>query len=221
MSTNIADAVPRLKRLIPRLRGKRIGVLGDLMLTATSGDGFATFAGSGRSRGGFRGAKRVPGGAGNVSANIAALGARVEAFWGYGNDSPGALCKNVFAPRTSVTKAPVRLADLRRQGEAPAARRVQDPAGDKTRRQHASRIGFCSRRRECGSCVEEIQNYNAAVRTDIPVQSERQGRAAHRRPRGAEVELGEYHRHAAFEAYAVTCGLPSPLVGCGSIAARR
>src|SRR5260370_6109318 len=32
MSTNIADAVPRLKRLVPRLRGKRIGVLGDLML---------------------------------------------------------------------------------------------------------------------------------------------------------------------------------------------
>ena len=32
MPTNIADAVPRLKRLIPRLRGKRIGVLGDLML---------------------------------------------------------------------------------------------------------------------------------------------------------------------------------------------
>ncbi len=28
MSTNIGDAVPRLKRLIPRLRGKRIGVLG-------------------------------------------------------------------------------------------------------------------------------------------------------------------------------------------------
>src|SRR5260370_2943754 len=32
MTTNIAEAVPRLKRLIPRLRGKRIGVLGDLML---------------------------------------------------------------------------------------------------------------------------------------------------------------------------------------------
>jgi hypothetical protein len=32
MSKNIAEAVPRLKRLIPRLRGKRIGVLGDLML---------------------------------------------------------------------------------------------------------------------------------------------------------------------------------------------
>jgi len=32
MPTNIADALPRLKRLIPRLRGKRIGVLGDPML---------------------------------------------------------------------------------------------------------------------------------------------------------------------------------------------
>ena len=32
MTTNIADSAPRLKRLIPRLRGKRLGVLGDLML---------------------------------------------------------------------------------------------------------------------------------------------------------------------------------------------
>src|SRR5260370_7577327 len=32
MPTNMADAVLRLKRLISRLRGKRIGVLGDLML---------------------------------------------------------------------------------------------------------------------------------------------------------------------------------------------
>src|SRR5437870_7610595 len=32
MTTHFAHSVPRLKRLLPRLRGKRIGVLGDLML---------------------------------------------------------------------------------------------------------------------------------------------------------------------------------------------
>jgi len=62
MVTNIADAVPRLKRLIPRLRGKRIGVLGDLMLDRLPlGHGLAALAGSGRSRGRFRRAERMPG----------------------------------------------------------------------------------------------------------------------------------------------------------------
>ena len=32
MPVNFAESIPRLKRLIPRMRGKRIGVLGDLML---------------------------------------------------------------------------------------------------------------------------------------------------------------------------------------------
>lgn len=32
MPTNIAEYLPRLKKLIPKLRGKRMGVLGDLML---------------------------------------------------------------------------------------------------------------------------------------------------------------------------------------------
>jgi hypothetical protein len=32
MPVNFAEFIPRLKRLIPRLRSKRIGVLGDLML---------------------------------------------------------------------------------------------------------------------------------------------------------------------------------------------
>jgi len=32
MPSSPADPVPRLKRLLPRLKGKRIGVLGDLML---------------------------------------------------------------------------------------------------------------------------------------------------------------------------------------------
>src|SRR3981189_136581 len=95
MSTNIADAVPRLKRWIPRLRGKRIGVLGDLML-----DRYLWGTASRLSP-----EAAVPvvdfveqseglGGAGNVAANLAALGARVECFGIIGNDEAGTALRN-------------------------------------------------------------------------------------------------------------------------------
>ncbi len=90
MPANIADSVPRLKRLIPRLRGKRIGVLGDLML-----DRYLWGSASRLSP-----EAAVPvvefvqesdclGGAGNVAANFAALGAKVEVFGAIGKDEPG------------------------------------------------------------------------------------------------------------------------------------
>lgn len=83
-------SIPRLRLLIPRLRRKRIGVLGDLML-----DRYLWGAASRLSP-----ESPVPvvefieqsdclGGAGNVAANLAALGARVEAFGAIGNDEPG------------------------------------------------------------------------------------------------------------------------------------
>jgi D-beta-D-heptose 7-phosphate kinase/D-beta-D-heptose 1-phosphate adenosyltransferase len=90
MTTNISDSVPRLKRLIPRLRGKRIGVLGDLML-----DRYLWGTASRLSPEAavpvvdFAEQSECLGGAGNVAANIAALGARVEAFGVIGNDEPG------------------------------------------------------------------------------------------------------------------------------------
>ncbi len=90
MSTNIADAVPRLKRLIPRLRGKRIGVLGDLML-----DRYLWGTASRLSPEAavpvvdFVEQSECLGGSGNVAANIVTLGARVEAFGVIGNDEPG------------------------------------------------------------------------------------------------------------------------------------
>src|SRR5712671_1320915 len=90
MPTNIADAVPRLKRWIPRLRGKRIGVLGDLML-----DRYLWGTASRLSPEAavpvvdFVEQSECLGGAGNVAANIATLGARVEAFGVTGNDEPG------------------------------------------------------------------------------------------------------------------------------------
>src|SRR2546429_9587436 len=90
MSTNIADAVPRLKRLIPRLCGKRIGVVGDLML-----DRYLWGTASRLSPEAavpvvdFVEQSECLGGSGNVAANIATLGARVEAFGVIGNDEPG------------------------------------------------------------------------------------------------------------------------------------
>src|SRR5256885_9826796 len=90
MSTSIADAVPRLKRLIPRLRGKRIGVLGDLML-----DRYLWGTASRLSPEAavpvvdFVEQSECLGGSGNVAANIATLGARVEAFGVIGNDESG------------------------------------------------------------------------------------------------------------------------------------
>ena len=90
MSTNIADSVARLKRLIPRLRGKRMGVLGDLML-----DRYLWGTASRLSPEAavpvvdFVEQSECLGGAGNVAANIAALGAKAEAFGAAGNDEPG------------------------------------------------------------------------------------------------------------------------------------
>jgi D-beta-D-heptose 7-phosphate kinase/D-beta-D-heptose 1-phosphate adenosyltransferase len=86
----IQNDTHRLKRLIPRLRGKRIGVLGDLML-----DRYLWGTASRLSP-----EAAVPivdlekeneflGGAANVAANLAELGARVEAFGAIGNDEPG------------------------------------------------------------------------------------------------------------------------------------
>src|SRR6266851_4452107 len=90
MFANIADAVPRLKRWIPRLRGKRIGVLGDVML-----DRYLWGTASRLSPEAavpvvdFAEQSECLGGAGNVAANLAALGAHVAAFGVIGEDEPG------------------------------------------------------------------------------------------------------------------------------------
>jgi D-beta-D-heptose 7-phosphate kinase/D-beta-D-heptose 1-phosphate adenosyltransferase len=76
--------------LVPRLRGKRIGVLGDLML-----DRYLWGTASRLSPEAavpvvdFMEQSECLGGAGNVAANIAALGARVKVFGVIGNDEPG------------------------------------------------------------------------------------------------------------------------------------
>jgi len=90
MPTKTVDSMARLKRLIPRLRGKRVGVLGDLMLdrylwgTASrlSPEAAVPIVD-------FAEESECLGGAGNVAANLAALGARVEAFGVIGKDKAG------------------------------------------------------------------------------------------------------------------------------------
>ena len=90
MTTHFAHSVPRLKRLLPRLRGKRMGVLGDLML-----DRYLWGTASRLSPEAavpvvdFVGQNECLGGAGNVAANLAALGAKVEAFGVVGSDEAG------------------------------------------------------------------------------------------------------------------------------------
>jgi D-beta-D-heptose 7-phosphate kinase/D-beta-D-heptose 1-phosphate adenosyltransferase len=90
VQTTSADSIARLKRLIPRLRGKRIGVLGDLML-----DRYLWGTASRLSPEAavpvvdFVEQSECLGGAGNVAANLAALGAKVEAFGVTGNDEAG------------------------------------------------------------------------------------------------------------------------------------
>lgn len=80
----------RLQRLVPRMRGKRIGVLGDLML-----DRYLWGTASRLSPEAavpvvdFVEQSECLGGAGNVAANISALGARVEAFGVVGSDEAG------------------------------------------------------------------------------------------------------------------------------------
>ena len=81
MARSIPYSIPNLKRLIPRIAGKRIGVLGDLML-----DRYLWGTASRLSPEAavpvveFEKQEQFLGGAGNVAANLAALGVRVEAF---------------------------------------------------------------------------------------------------------------------------------------------
>ena len=90
MPTLLANSVTRLKRLLPRLRGKRMGVLGDMML-----DRYLWGTASRLSPEAavpvvdFVEQNECLGGAGNVAANIAALGGKVEAFGVLGNDEAG------------------------------------------------------------------------------------------------------------------------------------
>src|SRR2546425_462588 len=97
MLNPVAESLPRLKRLLPRLKGRRSGVLGDVML-----DRYVWGTASRLSPEAavpvidFAEQSECLGGAGNVAANIATLGARVEAFGVVGNDAPGRALQKCF-----------------------------------------------------------------------------------------------------------------------------
>ena len=82
------ESISRLKRLVPRMKGKRIGVVGDLML-----DRYLWGTASRLSPEAavpvvdFVEQSECLGGAGNVAANLAALGARVEVFGVIGGEA--------------------------------------------------------------------------------------------------------------------------------------
>jgi len=81
MKTQIANSGPRLKRLLPRFRKLRIGVLGDLMLDRyVWGNANRLSPEAAVPVVDYVSEQGCPGGAGNVAVNLAALGAKVEVF---------------------------------------------------------------------------------------------------------------------------------------------
>lgn len=81
MKSELANAMPRLKRLLLRFRKLRIGVLGDLMLDRyVWGNANRLSPEAAVPVVDYVSEQDCPGGAGNVAANVAALGAQVEVF---------------------------------------------------------------------------------------------------------------------------------------------
>jgi D-glycero-beta-D-manno-heptose-7-phosphate kinase len=86
----IQESLPRLKRLLPKLQGRRIGVLGDLMLDRYLwGDASKLSPEVPVPVVTFEEESEVLGGAGNVAANLADLGAQVTSFGVVGEDAGG------------------------------------------------------------------------------------------------------------------------------------
>ncbi len=81
MKTELARAIPRLKRLLPGFRKIHVAVLGDLMLDRYLwGTAHRLSPEAPVPVVDFESQSDFPGGAGNVAANLAALGAEVEVF---------------------------------------------------------------------------------------------------------------------------------------------
>jgi rfaE bifunctional protein kinase chain/domain len=113
MPSNAKSDTHRLRSLIPRLRGKRIAVLGDLMLdrylwgmaSRLSPEAAVPVVD-------FVEQSECLGGAGNVAANLSALGARVECFGIIGKDEAGMALRKCL--RASKVAEKGVLADPRR-----------------------------------------------------------------------------------------------------------
>src|ERR1043166_5112390 len=142
MSHSIADSLSRLKRLLPRLRRKRIGVVVDLMLdrylwgTASrlSPEAAVPIVD-------FVEQSECLGGAGNVAANLAALGARVQCFGIVGSDDAAkglrkclraaSVADNaVFAEAKRVTTVKTRIIARHQQVVRVDQERREPPGGE-------------------------------------------------------------------------------------------
>ena len=109
-----AEMASSLKRIVPRMRGKRIGVIGDLMLDRYLwGEAKRLSPEAAVPVVDFVEQSECLGGAGNVAANLAALGARVEAFGVVGSDEAGKALRNCL-----------RAAGLSDRGVLPEPKRV-------------------------------------------------------------------------------------------------
>jgi D-glycero-beta-D-manno-heptose-7-phosphate kinase len=117
MTPKLFKSAARLKRLLPRFRKLRIGVLGDLMLDR--------FVWGGASRLSpeapvpvvdYESQQDVPGGAANVAANIAALRAHVEAFGVVGGAAHSGARSSKFAKVSPDEAGSSLLARIRRAG---------------------------------------------------------------------------------------------------------
>jgi D-beta-D-heptose 7-phosphate kinase/D-beta-D-heptose 1-phosphate adenosyltransferase len=101
MESQIANSVPRLRRLLPRFRKLRIGVLGDLMLDRyVWGNANRLSPEAAVPVVDYASEQDCPGGAGNVAVNVAALGAQVEIFGVVGarkNSGHGGNAKKIAA----------------------------------------------------------------------------------------------------------------------------
>lgn len=87
MAHPVSESLPRLKRLLPKLKGRRIAVLGDLMLDRyLSGDASKLSPEVPVPVVNFKEQTECLGGAANVAANLAALDADVAMFGVLGND---------------------------------------------------------------------------------------------------------------------------------------
>jgi rfaE bifunctional protein kinase chain/domain len=90
MKPQFASALPRLKKLLPRFRKVRVAVLGDLMLDRYLwGSAHRLSPEVPVPIVDFESQSDFPGGAGNVAANLADLGAHVRAFGVLGGKRPG------------------------------------------------------------------------------------------------------------------------------------
>ncbi len=123
VKTEFASAIPRLKRLMPRFRKVHVAVLGDLMLDRYLwGNALRLSPEAPVPVVDLVSQNDCPGGAGNVAANLAALGAQVRAF--------GVVGGRKIAPKKiaddeagAALRACLRRAKIADSGVFPVARR--------------------------------------------------------------------------------------------------